>query len=48
MFECWYTVGIRSTRSLRKAIALQATHGGKIRRCVSVNGKVESYEVSRG
>lgn len=50
MFEAWYSVGIRMTRSERKARALQTQYGGTIRRHVSVNGKVETYvlEVRRG
>ena len=45
-FEAWYTVGHWMTRSARKARELQAEHGGKIRRHVSVNGKVESEVIS--
>jgi hypothetical protein len=46
VFESWYSVGHVMTRSLRKAMALQAARGGRVLRHVSVNGKVETFEVS--
>ena len=45
-FEAWYSVGHRMTRSIRKARELQAKHGGRVLRHVSVDGKVETYEVT--
>lgn len=45
-FEAWYTVGHWMTRSARKARELQAKHGGRIYRHVSVNGRTESEVVS--